>query len=428
MKKKLALLMVSVAAVLCIIGFAACSNDNQTPPATTEEPTLQEQYDEFREFIENNNDKYIVSLSKERAGKKETGTVSVASDRIYEKKTGEENSQESYVWLDEGYAYTKTTYNNQSEYSVEYMSDDTFGIQTILNKISEKYLYKDEYLYKKDFFESMLDSIVVESDAVTFSFEVLKNEISCQNGTLTFEEDAVKINFDLILWNQPVHDPSDAIVDVQIEISAIGTNAVEFPFEAETEFAGITTLDRLYAQMAWVLDADSAILDVKISGYPVMGVSAELPFTLQLSGGEALAQVEVEGIAAVAIGAICKDDTFYYIIETTFGEQNSMDVSPKEYGYTVARFFELFSFHLNKKEYFELVDGSETLLTLSEQGKVWYNYCDELMIDFSKTGEYVISAKLNNPDMPESLTCTIKDVGVEKEIQFPDSWKEYIDI
>ena len=152
------------------------------------------------------------------------------------------------------------------------------------------------------------------------------------------------------------------------------------------------------------------------------------PFTLQLSGGEALAQVEVEGIAAVAIGAICKDDTFYYITETTFDEQNSMDVSPKEYGYTVARFFELFSFHLNKKECFELVDGSETLLTLSEQGKVWYNYCDELLIDFSKPGEYVISAKLNNPGMPESLTCTIKDVGVEKEIQFPDSWKEYINI
>ena len=83
---------------------------------------------------------------------------------------------------------------------------------------------------------------------------------------------------------------------------------------------------------------------------------------------------------------------------------------------------------MNKKECFELVDGSETLLTLSEQGKVWYNYCDELLIDFSKPGEYVVSAKINNPGMPEKLTCTIKDVGVEKEIQFPDSWKEYIDI
>ena len=420
MKKKLALLMLSIAAVLCMIGFVACSNDTEDPPVTITDPTLQEQYDAFCEFIENDTDKYAVSLSMKQAGEKVTEMLSVASDRIYGKMTNEEYSQESYVWLNEGYAYTRTTYNNQTEHSVEYMPDHSFGIQTMLNELSK------ELLYTEDFLASLQDNIAVANDAITFSFEDTQNGISCQNGTLTFAEDSVKINFDLLLLNLPVYDPSDAVVAIQIEINDLGTNTVEFPFEPETEFAGITTLDRLYAQMVWVLDAESATLDVQMSGSSLTGASTEIPFTMQMSGGEALAQIEVEGIATIAMGAIYKDDTFFYITETTSGAQSSMEVSTEEYGYTVARFFELLSFNLRTKEYFTLVSGSETQLTLSEQGKQWYVYCDELLIDFSKPGEYVISAELNEPDMPESLVCTIKGVGIEKEIEFPDSWKEYI--
>ena len=420
MKKKLVLLMLSIAAVLCMIGFAACSNDTEDPPVTITDPTLQEQYDAFCEFIENDTDKYAVSFSMEQAGEKVTEMLSVASDRVYGKMTSEEYSQESYVWLNEGYAYTRTTYNNKTEHSVEYMPEHSFGIRTILNELSK------ELLYTEDFLASLQDNIAVANDAITFSFEDTQNGISCQNGTLTFAEDSVKINFDLLLLNLPVYDSSDAVVAVQIEINALGTNTVEFPFEAETEFAGITTLDRLYAQMVWVLDAESATLDVQMSGSFLTGVNTEIPFTLQLSGGEALAEIDIGGSATIAMGAICKDDTFFYITETTSGAQSSMDVSTEEYGYTVARFFELLSFNLRTKECFMLADGSETLLTLSEQGKVWYNYCDELLIDFSKPGEYVISAELNALDMPESLVCTIKDVGIEKGIEFPASWKEYI--
>ena len=420
MKKKLALLMLSIAAVLCMIGFVACSNDTEDPPVTITDPSLQEQYDAFCEFIENDTDKYTVSLSMEQAGEKVTEMLSVASDRVYGKMTSEEYSQESYVWLNEDYAYTRTTYNNKTEHSVEYMHGHSFGIRTMLNELSK------ELLYTEDFLASLQDNIAVANDAIIFSFEDTQNGISCQNGTLSFAEDSVKINFDLLLLNLPVYDPSDAIVAVQIEINALGTNTVEFPFEPETEFAGITTLDRLYAQMVWVLDAESATLDVQMSGSSLMGEGTEIPFTLQLSGGEALAEIDIGGSATIAMGAIYKDNTFFYITETTSGAQSSMDVSSEEYGYTVARFFELLSFNLRTKEYFTLVSGSETQLTLSEQGKQWYVYCDELLIDFSKPSEYVISAKLNNPSMPENLICTIKDVGIEKEIEFPDSWKEYV--
>lgn len=417
--KKLALLMLSIAAVLCMIGFVACSNDTEDPPVTITDPTLQEQYDAFCEFIENDTDKYAVSLSMEQAGEKVTEMLSVASDRVYGKMTSEEYSQESYVWLNEDYAYARTTYNNKTEHSVEYMPGHSFGIRTMLNELSK------ELLYTEDFLASLQDNIAVENDAIIFSFEDTQNGISCQNGTLTFAEDSVKINFDLLLLNLPVYDPSGAIVAVQIEINALGTNTLEFPFEPETEFAGITTLDRLYAQMVWVLDAESATLNIRMSSSSEEG-NSETPFTLQLSGGEALAEIDIGGSATIAMGAIYKDNTFFYINETVAGTQSSMDVSTEEYGYTVARFFELLSFNLRTKECFMLADGSETLLTLSEQGKEWYNYCDELLIDFSKAGEYVISATLNNSALPESLVCTIKDVGIEKEIEFPDSWKEYV--
>ncbi len=430
MKKKLALLMLSIAAVLCMIGFVACSNDTEDPPATSTdptdppatntEPTLQEQYDAFCEFIENDTDKYTLSLSMEQAGEKVTEMLSVASDRVYGKMTSEEYSQESYVWLNEDYAYTRTTYNNKTEHSVEYMPGHSFGIRTMLNELSK------ELLYTEDFLASLQDNIAVANDAITFSFEDTRNGISCQNGTLSFAEDSVKINFDLLLLNLPVYDPSDAIVAVQIEINALGTNTVEFPFEPETEFAGITTLDRLYAQMVWVLDAESATLDVQMSGSSLMGEGTETPFTMQLSGGEAFAEMDIGGSATIEMGVIYKDNTFFYITETTSGAQSSMEVITEEYGYTVAGFFEMWSFNLRTKECFMLADGSETQLTLSEQGKQWYVYCDELLIDFSKPGEYFISAKLNEPGMPESLICTIKDVGIEKEIEFPDSWKEYV--
>ena len=419
MKKKVVLLMLSIVTVLCMIGFVACSDDTEEPPVTITDPTLQEQYDAFCEFIENDTDKYTVSLSMEQAGEKVTEILSVASDRVYGKMTSEEYSQESYVWLNEDYAYTRTTYNNKTEHSVEYMPGHSFGIRTMLNELSK------ELLYTEDFLASLQDNIAVANDAIIFSFEDTQNGISCQNGTLTFAEDSVKINFDLLLLNLPVYDPSGAIVAVQIEINALGTNTLEFPFEPETEFAGITTLDRLYAQMVWVLDAESATLNIRMSSSSEEG-NSETPFTLQLSGGEALAEIDIGGSATIAMGAIYKDNTFFYINETVAGTQSSMDVSTEEYGYTVARFFELLSFNLRTKECFMLADGSETLLTLSEQGKEWYNYCDELLIDFSKPSEYVISAKLNNPSMPENLICTIKDVGIEKEIEFPDSWKEYV--
>ena len=419
MKKKVVLLMLSIVTVLYMIGFVACSDDTEEPPVTITDPTLQEQYDAFCEFIENDTDKYTVSLSMEQAGEKVTEILSVASDRVYGKMTSEEYSQESYVWLNEDYAYTRTTYNNKTEHSVEYMPGHSFGIRTMLNELSK------ELLYTEDFLASLQDNIAVANDAIIFSFEDTQNGISCQNGTLTFAEDSVKINFDLLLLNLPVYDPSGAIVAVQIEINALGTNTLEFPFEPETEFAGITTLDRLYAQMVWVLDAESATLNIRMSSSSEEG-NSETPFTLQLSGGEALAEIDIGGSATIAMGAIYKDNTFFYINETVAGTQSSMDVSTEEYGYTVARFFELLSFNLRTKECFMLADGSETLLTLSEQGKEWYNYCDELLIDFSKPSEYVISAKLNNPSMPENLICTIKDVGIEKEIEFPDSWKEYV--
>ena len=79
MKKKLALLMLSIAAVLCMIGFVACSNDTEDPPVTITDPTLQEQYDAFCEFIENDTDKYAVSLSMDQAGDKVTEMLSELS-------------------------------------------------------------------------------------------------------------------------------------------------------------------------------------------------------------------------------------------------------------------------------------------------------------------------------------------------------------
>ena len=411
MRKIFVMMLLALIAALCLLGAVACSGIPSDDPGTNgpenpSETSVSEKYAEFIKLIESDTDEYSLSIIMEEGDYKIEMYCVSADGRIYQSREQVGYSWENYGWFQNDYMYLSTKLENEPvEHSVLYAPGETFGIQTLLRSVEE------ELFYTEDFYEKLFDSVVYENEAYTFSFE------SIQNGTLKFIEDAVEIDFDLLYT-------TDTVVTVQIQIENLGDNTYAFPFDEQEEFADITALDLLYAKMVWVLDADSAVLDINLTGDSGTGTTINIPLLYTLSAGESYCEASLTGIPTTYMGSIYKDGLFFYINEIA----EEFYVTTEEYGFTIARFFENFLFTFYEQDYFQLVEGRDDQLTLSEAGKEWYVYCKSLLIDFSQEGKYIVTAELTEEaEMFESLECTISGVGEEHTIEFPERWKQYVE-
>lgn len=89
--------------------------------------------------------------------------------------------------------------------------------------------------------------------------------------------------------------------------------------------------------------------------------------------------------------------------------------------------FSLLSFSRVQKEYFQLKDGTDNVLTLSEAGKDWYVYCESLEIVCNEDGTFDISASVDGSAFVmyvTSVELTVSGIGEQKEVAFPDDVKQ----
>ena len=92
------------------------------------------------------------------------------------------------------------------------------------------------------------------------------------------------------------------------------------------------------------------------------------------------------------------------------------------YNVRVIDVMSLLEFSRFEREYFVLKEGTTNVLTLSDWGKSYYNYCESLEIMLNKDGSYTVTATgLSVPGLPVqglAMSMTIENVGSTQPIAF----------
>ena len=215
-------------------------------------------------------------------------------------------------------------------------------------------------------------------------------------------------------------------VSVTFSFRGLGTNGDVPELAAAGEaFASFTQADLLYAQMEWALGEDSALFDGVLTAAGQQAVS----FDAHLHEGEQMQQLTAgtEGGQGITFAAVRRGEQFYSV--SMYGAVPSVTVGSAQ---SVADVLITFSFSSFRREYFTLKDGTENVLTLTDTGKAWYNYCDNIEIEFREDGSYFITATgLSVPAFSgsgvDALTLIIADIGETQPIEFPQTITDAVD-
>ena len=415
MRKKLLLIALAVIMLLCLAFAAACSGaEDQTGgpsgpsgpsnPTDPTEPSLQEQFEAFDKLLRGA-DSFEVVTDVTIAGESQQIVVSVAGDRYKLSRPISGKTFEYYGLYKEGFVYELAFVGGKKNQSNIYYSPER-----PLNILEALDIPAYMVLGVQNFYDSLCQSLRTEGDKLVFT------AAGAQNGTVTLSEGGAAISF-----------TAANLGEVRIAIGKVGTNTVDFGALQESEFTGdFTAYDRIFAEMKWVMDADTATAETVLS-YGSEKTSKHTGF----SAGEMLQNTYTgEGDAAqesLSEAYIRSGDAFVFISQAAGANAPSVKGLVRE-GRTVADIFVQFDVtdRLFNETYFVFEAGSEEKVVLSEAGKKAYPYCESLLIDLSQEGRYTVSITFKKQPYgyPEAAEIVIESVGEQNSLAFSEPFEQ----
>lgn len=200
---------------------------------------------------------------------------------------------------------------------------------------------------------------------------------------------------------------------------------------AEEAFASVTDFDRAYARFDWALNENSAAVSGTL-GFSAAAGTDSAQMTAQLSGGEMMLTVgeffedavvaDEDAVVADEDGRFCR--IHYNALTSVAGPgQKDYTVTAKSPEAEVLSVFSLLSFSRVQKEYFQLKEGTDDVLILSEAGEEWYVYCESLEITCGEGDVFTVNAAVDGSSAVmyvTSVSLTVSEVGEERAaVVFP---------
>ena len=412
MRKKLLLIALAVIMLLCLAFAAACSGagdqtggpSEPSNPTEPTEPSLQEQFEAFDKLLRGA-DSFEVVTDVTIEGEAREIVVSVAGDRYKQSMPISGKTFEYFGLYKEGFVYELAFVGGQKNQSNIYYSPER-----PLNILEALDIPAHIVLGVQNFYDSLCQSLRAEGDKLVFT------AAGAQNGTVTLSESGAAISF-----------TAAYVGEVRIAIGKVGTHTVDFGTLQESDFTeDFTAYDRIFAEMKWVMDADTAAAETVLT-YGGETITVQTGF----SAGELL-QTTYAGTGESAQESLTEayirsGDAFVFISQAAGANAPSVKGLVWE-GRTVADIFVQFDVtdQLFNETYFVFEAGSEEKVVLSEAGKKAYPYCDSLLIDLSQEGRYTVSITFKNQPYgyPEAAEIVIESVGEPKFLVFSDSFKQ----
>ncbi len=325
-------------------------------------------------------------------------------------------SYSQYAMIDGDYTYVYLEMEGSGELQIHYRDETSPGILNAFNGLTEGLFPGVE----EPLWDIVKDGMSADEEGIAFSSGYFSE------GTVVLEEECATISL-----SAPMELSSDTQGSISLEavIEELGTNEeVSVSEGAEEAFATVTDFDRTYARFDWALNENSAAVSGTL-GFSAAAGTDSAQMTAQLSGGEMMLTVGEfleDAVVADEDGLFCR---IYYNARTSIAGPGQKDytVTANSPEAEVLSVFSLLSFSRVQKEYFQLKDGTDNVLTLSEAGKDWYGYCESLEIVCNEDGTFDISASVNGSAFVmyvTSVELTVSGIGEQKEVAFPDDVKQ----
>ncbi len=289
-------------------------SEGETPGLPEETPDdIAAAYERFRAALEQNADRYslTVSVGEDRAERKLTAKA--AGDRVHLVMTYPDYGRPSTITEEmgllfvDGFVYVRNLLPSddpERDKLIFYAPDLSPDITSVV------WLAQKEWL-PEGFFTLLWDEITVTDGTLTFAFGAVAD------GTLVFEEETAVLTFAII---DPYYGDR---IPCRITIGGLGTTDVTLPF-ADSDLTGsFSLLDRRFAEMERVLASDSA----HISGTAVLaGETADIEYCL--SDGAVLGELYA-GETLLAREMLIKREDVYFRFDGNAPDYSAMSVRTK---------------------------------------------------------------------------------------------------
>lgn len=122
------------------------------------------------------------------------------------------------------------------------------------------------------------------------------------------------------------------------------------------------------------------------------------------------------------VGGFCKLN--FNAFRTSYAPAGKYyEVTEDEPAAAVQTVFGVLAFTYVEKEYYQLKDGTDDVLILSEAGKEWYVYCESLEITCGEGDVFTVNAAVDGSSSVmyvTSVSLTVSEIGEERAaVVFP---------
>ena len=333
--------------------------------------------------------------------------------------TADDLSYSQYAMIDGDYTYVYLEMEGSGEMQIHYRDEASPGILNAFNELTEGLFPGVE----EPLWDIVKDGMSADEEGIAFSSGYFSE------GTVVLEKERATISL-----SAPMELSSDTQDSISLEavIEDLGANEeVSVSEGAEEAFASVTDFDRTYARFDWALNENSAAVSGTLGFSAAAGIdSAQM--TAQLSGGEMMLTVgeffedavvaDEDAVVADEDGRFCR--IHYNALTSVAGPgQKDYTVTAKSPEAEVLSVFSLLSFSRVQKEYFQLKEGTDDVLILSDAGKEWYEYCESLEITCGEGDVFTVNAAVDGSSAVmyvTSVSLTVSEVGEERAaVVFP---------
>ena len=326
--------------------------------------------------------------------------------------TADDLSYSQYAMIDGDYTCVYLEMEGSGELQIHYRDETSPGILNAFNELTEGLFPGVE----EPLWDIVKDGMSADEEGIAFSSGYFSE------GTVVLEEERATISL-----SAPMELSSDTQGSISLEavIEELGTNEeVSVSEGAEEAFASVTDFDRTYARFDWALNENSAAVSGTL-GFSAVAGTDSAQMTAQLSGGEMMLTVGEfleDAVMADEDGLFCR---IYYNARTSIAGPGQKDytVAANSPEAEVLSVFSLLSFSRVQKEYFQLKDGTDDVLILSEAGEKWYVYCESLEITCGEGDVFTVNAAVDGSSSVmyvTSVSLTVSEVGEERAaVVFP---------
>ena len=330
--------------------------------------------------------------------------------------TSDITSYSQYAKIDGDYTYVYLEMEGSGEMQIHYRDETSPGILNAFNKLTEGLFPGVE----EPLWDIVKDGMSADEEGIAFSSGYFSE------GAVVLEEERATISL-----SAPIELSSDTQDSISLEavIEELGANEeVSVSEGAEEAFASVTDFDRAYARFEWGLDADNAAVSGTLS-FASASTLESARLTATLCGGEMMlriGEIYEDAVMKDPVGGFCKLN--FNVFRMSYAPAGKYyEVTEDEPAAVVQTVFGVLAFNVVKKEYYQLKDGTDNVLTLSEAGKDWYVYCESLEIVCNEDGTFDISASVNGSAFVmyvTSVELTVSGIGAQKEVAFPADVKQ----